>query len=353
METESTFPDLISPSPTDTQGSLIHPVSNGCSSPMSQQQQTNGEQRPSSPLSSEILREISRYTSSTEDAATGGRNNLPSPTDLMSAPAGEEGSSQNEMGDLSRQLSDRLLSSPLEMRGSKRRSSEGQGNSQAGVKRTSSVKGFSGLPIGSGGLSFPPMGLNSSSVLGTLGHMSHPLLMGGSGGPSFLQTPGQGLADLQSIFPSAGSDLLRQSTAGNGPLTTPSSSSLPTVFSTAPTTLSMSSSPSAAPSSSLASGSLPPYLINPNMASLLTSGFPLSYSQSVLSEPRMFHSPLLSGSGGFPLPNSSSSASTFLSHFNNPTSSLLGAALTQPDRHQGAENGGSSSDDDVIEVTGQ
>lgn len=239
------------------------------------------------------------------------------------------------------------------MRGSKRRSSDSQGNTQIGGKRTSAASHFPGLSMNSGGLSFPPVGLNSSSLLGNLGHMSHPLLMGGSGGSSFLQTPGQTLADLQTMFPSAGSDLLRQSATGNGHLPSPSSSSLPTVFSSASTTIPMSSSSSAAPSSSLASGSLPPYLMNPNMAGLLSSGFPLNYSQSLLSEPRMFPTPLLSGSGGFPAPNSSSTTSSFLSHFNNPTSSLLGAALTQPDRHHSAENGGSSSDDDVIEVTGQ
>lgn len=281
-------------------------------------------------------------------------NELPSPS---TAPAGDEGTLQNsETGDLGRQLSDHLLSPALEMRGTKRRSSESQGNSQIGVKRSSAASRFPGLSLGSSGLSFPPMGLNPS-VMGNLGHMSHPLLMGGSGGPSYLQTPGQALADLQSVFPSAGSDLLRQSATGNGHLpnaaAASTSSSLPTVFSSASTTMPMSSSPSAAPSSSLASGSLPPYLMNSNMAGLLSSGFPLNYSQALLSEPRMFPSTLLPGSGGFPLPNSSSTTSGFLSHFNNPASSLLGAALTQPDRHQSAENGGSSSDDDVIEVTGQ
>lgn len=348
------YPD-ISLSSTDTQGSLIHPVSNGCSSPVDQQQGSpNGEQRPSSPLSSEILRELSRYAASTGDGPATMGNELPSPSEMMTISAGDEGSSQNnQTGDLSRQLSDDLLSSALEMRGSKRRSTESQGNAQAGGKRSSAAARFPGLSMGSSGLSFPPVGLNSSSLLGNLGHMSHPLLMGGSGGgSSFLQTPGQ-LADLQTMFPSAGSDLLRQPATGNGHLPTPSSSSLPTVFSSASTTIPMSSTPSAVTSSSLASGSLPPYLMNPNMAGLLSSGFPLNYSQSLLSEPRMFPAPLLSGSGGFSSPNSSSTTSSFLSHFNNPTSSLLGAALTQPDIHQSAENGGSSSDDDVIEVTGQ
>ncbi|XP_041638846.1 helicase ARIP4 [Cheilinus undulatus] len=331
----------------DTPGSLIHPISNGCSSPVDQRRLSpNGEQRSSSPLSSEILREISRYTSSTGEANAG----LPSPSDMSAASAGNGGSSQNsQTGDISRQLGDDLLSSALEMRGSKRRSTDSQGIAQTGGKRNTAAR-FPGLSLGSSSLSFPPVGLNSPPLMGNLGHMGHPLLMGGS---SFLQTPGQALADLQTMFPSAGSDLLRQSSTGNGHLPSPSSSSLPAVFSSASTTVSMSSSPSTATSSSLVSSSLPPYLMNPNMAGLLSSGFPLNYSQSLLSEPRMFSTPLLSGSGGFQTPNSSSSTSSFLSHFNNPTSSLLGAALTQPDRHPSTDNGSSSSDDDVIEVTGQ
>uniref|UniRef100_H2UFH8 RAD54 like 2 n=1 Tax=Takifugu rubripes TaxID=31033 RepID=H2UFH8_TAKRU len=287
---------------------LSHPVSNGCSSPVNQQQHSsNGEQQPSSPLSSEILTEFSRYAASS--GAGGTRNEMPSPSDTSSTPAGNEALQNNETLDLSRQLSDHLLSSGLEVRGGKRRSSENQGNPQAGVKRSSAAAHFPGMSMGSSGLSFPPMGLNSSSILGNLSHMSHPLLMSGGGGSSFLQPSGQARADLQSIFPSA------------------------------------------APSSSLASGSLPPYLMNPNMTSLLSSGFPLNYCQSLLSEPRMFPNPLLSGSGGFPVPNSNSQG--LLSHFNNPTSSLLGAALSQPDRREDTENGGSSSDDDVIEVMGQ
>uniref|UniRef100_A0A8D3CYH9 Helicase ARIP4-like n=1 Tax=Scophthalmus maximus TaxID=52904 RepID=A0A8D3CYH9_SCOMX len=335
----------------DAHGSLIHQSSNGCSSPLDQQQRSpNGEQRVSSPLSAEILRELSRYTSSTGDVAPGVGNELPSPPI-----AGDGGSTQNsQTGDLSRQLADNLLSSALEMHGTKRKSTERQGNTQMGSKRTSAAARFHGMSTGPSGLSFPPVGLNSSSLMGNLGHMSHPLLMGGSGGSSFLQAPGQNLVDLQTMFPSTGSDLLRQSAPRNGHHPPPSSSSsMSTGFSPASTTVPMSSPPSATTSSSLAPGSLPPYLMNPNMAGLLSSGFPLNYSQSLLSEPRMFPTPLLSGSGGFPVPNSSSSTSSFLSHYNNPTSSLLGAALTQPDRLQGTENGGSSSDDDVIEVMGQ
>ncbi|XP_041835650.1 helicase ARIP4 isoform X2 [Melanotaenia boesemani] len=333
----------------ESQAPLIHPVSNGCSSPVDQQQRSpNDEQRSSSPLGSEILRELSRYTSSTGDASAGTENLLPSPSEVSLVPAGNGGGAQ--MGDLSRQLGDDLLSSALEMRGNKRRHSDSQGNAQGGSKRVSAAAHFPGLSMGSSGLSFPPVGLNSSSLLGNLSHMSHPLLMAGGGGSSFLQTPGQTLADLQTMFPSAGTDLLRQPATGNGHLLTPSSSS---AFSSASTTIPMSSTPSAATSSSLPSGSLPPYLMNPNMAGLLSSSFPLSYSQSLLSEPRMFPTPLLPGSGRFSAPNSNSATSSFLSPFNNPTSSLLGAALTQPDRHPSEVNGGDSSDDDVIEVTGQ
>ncbi|XP_028262160.1 helicase ARIP4 isoform X2 [Parambassis ranga] len=336
----------------DTQGSLSHPVSNGCSSPVDQQQRSPNNKQ-SSPLSSEILRELSRYTSSTSDASASVGNDIPSLSD-GSAPTGDESSSQNyQTGDLSRQLNEDLLSSTLEMRGNKRKSIESQGNPLMAGKRSSAASHYPGLPLSSSGLSFPPVGLNSSSLLGNLGHMNHPLLVAGGGGSSFLHTPGQTLADLQTMFPAAGADLLRQPASGNGHLPTPSSSSLSTVFSSPSIAIPMSSTPSASTSSSLTSGSLPPYLMNPNMAGLLSSSFPLNYSQSLLSEPRMFPSSLLSGSGGFSAPNSSSSTSSFLSHFNNPTSSLLGAALTQPDRHPSTENGGDSSDDDVIEVTGQ
>ncbi|XP_029006030.1 helicase ARIP4 [Betta splendens] len=342
----------------DAHSSGIHAVSNGCSSPVDQQQRSpNGEQRSSSPLSSEIIRELSRYTSSTGDDATGVGIEAPSSRDDSALPVGDGDSSQNsQTGELSRQLNTDLLSSALEMRGTKRKNSESQVNAQTGGKHSSAATCFPGLSMGSSGLNFPPMGLNSTSLLGNLRHMNHPLLMTGTGGSSFLQTPGQNLTDLQTMFPSAASDLLRQSATGNGHLPTPSSSSLSTVFSSSSTTIPMSSTPSAVTAASLASGSLPPYLMNPNVAGLLSSGFPLNYSQSLLSEPRMFPSPLLSGSRGFPAPNSSSSTSSFLSHYNNPTSSLLGAALTEPDRHQSTENGGSSSDDDdddVIEVTGQ
>ncbi|XP_061640395.1 helicase ARIP4 isoform X1 [Phyllopteryx taeniolatus] len=322
----------------DIQRSVIHPLSNGCASPGEQLQHSpDMEQQSSSPLSSEILRELSHYAAASTSDSTIGAGNVSSPLDVSVAAAGDESSL---IPDLRAPLDDDLLSSGLETQGVKRKRTESQG---AAFKRTPTASHFPGYSLNSGGLSFPPVGLNSTSLLGSLGHMSHPLLMGGTGGSSFFQTPGQTLADLQTMFPSA---------PGNGQLPPPSTSALSTVLSSSSNVIPMSSASSAPTTSSLASGSLPPYLMNPNVAGLLSSSFPLNYGQSLLPEPRMFSAPLLSGSAGFPAPNSASNASSFLSHFNNPTSSLLGAALTQPDRYQSAENGGDSSDDDVIEVTG-
>ncbi|XP_053724761.1 helicase ARIP4 isoform X1 [Synchiropus splendidus] len=319
----------------DPHSSVIHPLSNGCTSPGVQQQDSpNGNQQPPSPLSPELLREISRYTASTSEAALGSStSHLP---DSSAASGGNGGTSQSgPMSDLRRQLTEDVLSPALE-RSNKRKRSE---LPDSGDKRSSAAL-FPGMSAGAGRLSFPPVAMNSPSMLGNMAHMSHLLMMRAGVGDSFLQTPGQTLADLQTMLPSTGSDLLRQSTPGNGHLPTPSSS----------TTIPMSSS---AASSSIGSGSLPHYLMSPNMSSMLSSGFPLNYTQSLLPEPRMFPGNIMSNSGGFPPSNASSTTSSFLSHFNNPTSSLLGAALTQPDTLLGAENGGSSSDDDVIEVTGQ
>ncbi|KAM9799888.1 helicase ARIP4 [Syngnathus typhle] len=322
----------------DGQRSVIHPLSNGCASPGEQLQHSpdsdvDVEQQSSSPLNAELLRELSHYAASTSDSAGGAGNQL---SDVSVAATGDGGSL---IPDLRPPLDDDLLSSSFETQAVKRKHTESQG---ATAKRTSAASHFPGLSLNSSGLSFPPVSLNSSSLLGNLGHMTHPLLMGGSSGSSFLQTPGQTLADLQNMFPSA---------PGNGQLPPLSSSALPTALSPSSNTIPIPSASSSATTSSLPSGSLPPYLMSPNVAGLLSSGFPMNYSQSLLPEPRMFPGPLLSGSAGFPAANSALNTSGFLSHYSNPTSSLLGAALTQPDRYQSAENG-DSSDDDVIEVTG-
>lgn len=271
-------------------------------------------------------------------------NELQSPLEAVAAAGDGGGAQHSQTVDLnrSRQLGDDIIDAALDLRGSKRKMAfESRGHKQMAGKRTSAAGRYPSLSLGSG-LGFPPVGLNPSSLLGTLGQMNHPLLMAGST-----------LGDLQAMFPSVGTDLLSQVTTGNGHL--PSSSSSPSSsFASTTTTMPMSSAASASTSSSsstLASGSLPPYMMNPSMAGLLSSGFPLNYSQSLLSEPRMYPNSLLTG--GLSAATPSSAASSFLSHFPTSPSSLLGAALSRPDTHLATENGGSSSDDDVIEVTGQ
>ena len=256
------------------------------------------------------------------------------------------------MVDLSRGLD--ILIPPLDVHGSKRKVAPvGERGGKRG-KRGSAVSRYPGMSL-SGGLSYPQAGgLNPGSLMGALGHMSHPMLMGAgagggdaaggsSSGSSYLQNPGHALCDLQAMFPTAGTNFLGPAT-GNGHL--PSSSSSTSAFSS--TTTTMASLPPAS------SSSLPPYLLNPSMAGLL-SGFPLTYSQS---QPRMYPGSMhLPGAGMLSSATPSSTVSSYQAHYPGSPSSLLGAALSQPDSYPhdlaAAENGGSSSDDDVIEVTGQ
>ncbi|XP_071017602.1 helicase ARIP4-like [Oncorhynchus clarkii lewisi] len=330
-----------------SQASLLHAIGNGCLSPMERQRLSpDSASRPSTPESPEILRELSRYAVNVDTVAMG--NELPSPSDMVTGD-GEGGSrtqqySQNTESDLSRQLREDIGMSISEaLRCSKRKmAAAAGGHKQAGGKRSSSATGFPGLSLGSGGLSFPPL---NQALLG--GHMSHPMLMGGSSSSPFLQSAGQTLGDLQTMFPSAGADLLSHAssaTGNNGHLPSSSTSSLSsTSFSSTINTMPMSSA-----STSTSSSTLPPFLMNPSVTGLLSPGFPLNYSQSLLPEPTMYPNTLGGG------PASTGGSSNFLSHYPSSPSSLLGAALSQPDSHHLAtENGGSSSDDDVIEVTGQ
>uniref|UniRef100_A0A674CAB7 RAD54 like 2 n=1 Tax=Salmo trutta TaxID=8032 RepID=A0A674CAB7_SALTR len=196
-------------------------------------------------------------------------------------------------------------------------------------KLSRAVQGGTATNRGYDRSNFPPM--NQALE----GHMSHPLLMGGNSSSPFLQSAGQTLGDLQAMFPSAGADLLNHASSATG-----SNGHLPSSSSTTSSTNTM-------PVSS-ASTTLPPYLMNPSVADLLSPGFPLNYSQSLLPDPRMYPNTLGGG------PASSGGSSSFLSHYPSSPSSLLGAALSRPDTHHMAtDNGGSSSDDDVIEVTGQ
>ncbi|XP_076125390.1 helicase ARIP4 isoform X1 [Alosa pseudoharengus] len=309
----------VSSSSRASQGASLRSVSNGGKQPS-----------PSPPDSPEILRELHRYE---ETVAMGG--------ELSPADRGEtSGDVRQQQGQQQQQQHGQTADAYSrtdegDLRGNKRKWFQ----RQHGGKRSLGASEFPSFPMSGGGgassVTFPSMGLNPQ-LLGT-GHMSHPLLGGGAESRSQF---GDTLGDLHSMFPplpsaSSGPDAVGLGTTGNGPL--PSSSAL------ASTSSSSSSSSSALPSTSL-----PPFLLNPSMASMLSGSFPLPYSQSLFP----------SSSSLMPTASSSSSSATpgFLSHYPSPTSTLLGAALARqdpPHPGMGAENGGSSSDDDVIEVMGQ
>uniref|UniRef100_A0AAY3ZZY9 Helicase ARIP4-like n=1 Tax=Denticeps clupeoides TaxID=299321 RepID=A0AAY3ZZY9_9TELE len=318
----------------DSQSALLHPVSNGSStSPEMKQPSPDSLAQPSPPESPEMA-ELRRY----ETAGIGGEllSSEAAPSSAESRAALQLDHTNNSFSQLQHNNASSTSLSSL---------SDIHSRKQSGGKRTLEASVFPSFPLGSS-FGFPPMALNPT-LLGTLGTMSHPLLgVAGSGRPNFLQSgAGQMLGDLHTMFPSSssssssGPDLLGLGIAGNMPPSAPSSSSASLSY-TSPAS-------SSSTTATLSSASLSPFLLNPGMASMLSSGFPLSYSQSL-----------------FPASTSSTtvgSSPSFLSHFSSTTpSSLLGAALTRPDplphhnpHPSGAENGESSSDDDVIEVMGQ
>ncbi|KAJ7999722.1 hypothetical protein DPEC_G00197360 [Dallia pectoralis] len=337
-----------------SQASLLHAISNGCSSPAEGQRLTpDGTSRPSTPESPEILRELSRYAVSADSAGAMGHE-LQSQSDTSNILGPRDGVGGSRMqqynqgteSDLSRQLREDIGMSISEalLRGSKRKmAGEGRGGKQGGGKRGSAAARFPGLSRGGGRLSFPPL---NQALLGALGgrggNVSHPLLMGGSASSPFLQSAGQTLGDLQNMYPSTGPDLhshAPSATGNNGHLpsfsTTTSSPLSSTSYSNTSTTMPASSA-------STSSSSLPSYLMNPGVAGLMSPGFPMSYN---MPESRMYPNSLGEG------PASSGGSSSFLSHFPSSPSGLLGPLGRPEPQHM--ENGGSSSDDDVIEVMGQ
>ncbi|TRZ01599.1 hypothetical protein DNTS_022958 [Danionella cerebrum] len=301
----------------------LHSVSNGRASPQQQSKRLTPDDppRPSSQDGPQLLRELSNN-----------REPLPVGEAGRAESSGTERSIQHLVHgpDQHRQLSNDITSA-LNIQSLKRKLMESRTSKQAGGKRQGTPVGASGsypgFPLNSG-FGFSSMTLNPA-LLGALGHMTQPSLSSRS---HILQQAGQTLGDLQTMFPSETlglgvSNSLLSSTGST--TTTPSSHSGI-----------LASSSSSAPSSSTSS-SLPPFMINPNMASML-SGFPGPFSQSMF--PNSLHSRGLSSTT-----TSSSTGSSFLS-----SSSLLGAAFSRPDAHPAlSENGGSSSDDDVIEVMGQ
>uniref|UniRef100_A0A3B4EL75 RAD54 like 2 n=1 Tax=Pygocentrus nattereri TaxID=42514 RepID=A0A3B4EL75_PYGNA len=304
--------------PRDT-GSLLRSVSNGRASPSEPKRLSPDSVQQVSPSNSpDLLRELRRYTSESDAVAVGDNSLLPLETVVPSGPDRPAQHSRSLEGQ-ARQLNDDLIggsgSTPtLDLQSLKRKLMA----DNRGSKRTSAATGtpgsYPGFPLSSS-FTMPSMGLHPA-LLGALGHMTPPIL-GGAGRSHFLPQTGQTLADLHTMFPT---DTLGSSHSSTTTTTTIASSS-------------------SAPSS---------------MASML-SGFSMPYGQSLLPDSsRIFsNSSLLPGGAPSSAPTGSAAAAATMPSFLS-TSSLLGAALRQPDTHPTlTENGGSSSDDDVIEVTGQ
>uniref|UniRef100_A0A8C1M8J2 RAD54 like 2 n=1 Tax=Cyprinus carpio TaxID=7962 RepID=A0A8C1M8J2_CYPCA len=310
-------------------GPPLHSVSNGRASPQEPKRLTlEAPPRPSPQDSPKLLREFQ----SNKDPVPVGEN---LPSSGTPEPSGVDRPIQNpvRIPDQHRQLSNDVASS-VDIQSLKRKLLESRTSKPSSAKRTSTSTGvagsYPGFPLSSG-FGFPSMGLNPA-LLGTLGHMTPPSLGSRS---HLLQQAGQALGDLHAMFPTDPLGLgMSNSTLSTTCSTNTTSSTHAGIL--AP---SLSSVPSS--SSSSTSSSLPPFLMNPSMASML-SRFPVPFSQPLF--PGSLHP---RGMSSTPAP--ASTASNFLS-----SSSLLGAAFNRPDTHPSlAENGGSSSDDDVIEVMGQ
>uniref|UniRef100_A0A8C2H097 RAD54 like 2 n=1 Tax=Cyprinus carpio TaxID=7962 RepID=A0A8C2H097_CYPCA len=310
-------------------GPPLHSVSNGRASPQEPKRLTlEAPPRPSPQDSPKLLREFQ----SNKDPVPVGEN---LPSSGTPEPSGVDRPIQNpvRIPDQHRQLSNDVASS-VDIQSLKRKLLESRTSKPSSAKRTSTSTGvagsYPGFPLSSG-FGFPSMGLNPA-LLGTLGHMTPPSLGSRS---HLLQQAGQALGDLHAMFPTDPLGLgMSNSTLSTTCSTNTTSSTHAGIL--AP---SLSSVPSS--SSSSTSSSLPPFLMNPSMASML-SRFPVPFSQPLF--PGSLHP---RGMSSTPAP--ASTTSNFLS-----SSSLLGAAFNRPDTHPSlAENGGSSSDDDVIEVMGQ
>lgn len=317
-------PDEAATASREDSGPPIHPVSNGRTSPQTQKRLSpEAPPHPSSPDSPQLLREIhSNETASAGDHFT---------SSTMPEVPSDTPSQHSRIPDLHRQLNSDVITSSLDVQSLKRKLSESRTSKQPISKRTSAPAGaagsYPGFPLSSN-FGFPTTG----SLLGALGHLTPPTLGSRS---HLLQQAGQTLGDLHAMFST--------NTLGLGMTNSLLSStcSTNTTSTTHAGMLASSSSSVPSSSSSASSSSLPPFLMNPGMASML-SGFPVPFSQ-----------PLFSGSlhprGLTSTSTAASSASTFLS-----SSGLLGPSFSHPDPHSSlAENGGSSSDDDVIEVMGQ
>ncbi|XP_051777134.1 helicase ARIP4 isoform X2 [Erpetoichthys calabaricus] len=322
-----------------SQRSSLEPASNGSNGPgllddARKRLTPDGLARPLSPDSPEIISELQKYA-----AAAAARETVSKPessvssmgdaTSLQGVSAEQlleihglnPGPASSQQGDCSSSStgggSSMAALTSLNLRVNKRKPSSPSSEEQQRKKQLNARTSvpLPGYPF-TGAYSFPPMGLNP-----LLAQMGHPMFMG-AGSPFF--QPHSQLGDPRLMFPVT-------DPFNMGGASIPSSSS--------------------ASSSAATSASLSPFILNPGIAGILP-GFPLPYGQSLLPEPRMY-APFPGNHllpGGLPA-TPGPAGSGFLPGFSDP--GLLGATLMQREAQVLSESSGSSSDDDVIEVTGQ
>ncbi|KAG8128312.1 hypothetical protein E2320_015170 [Naja naja] len=293
-----------------SQGPSVESTSNGrhnASSP----QLPNPEEltRPISPDSPEIISELQQYAEAA--AARVGTHGLASSSAL---PATSQPVDSHSV---------------LDLRGNKRKSSSPSGPDEQAhrqqKKRSLPTAGQpyeSGYPV-SGGFTMPSVPLNHNLTHPFAPQAGNSLYMGT--GSSYYQLPSL-LSDPHLMFPVTTDPLLTAGTASSSAATS-------------------------------ATASVPSFMLNPSMTGVL-SNYSLPFSQSLLSEPRMFApfpSPVLSSS----LPRSMASAYPgFMSpHTGYPAGGLLRSQVPPFDTREVSEVGCSSNededkDDDVIEITG-
>ncbi|ETE70377.1 Helicase ARIP4, partial [Ophiophagus hannah] len=327
-----------------SQGPSVESTSNGrhnASSP----QLPNPEEltRPISPDSPEIISELQQYAEAA--AARESKHNSPTTNTTPGYPARKDNAAHATARGTEQRVGTHGLASSsalpatsqpvdshsvLDLRGNKRKSSSPSGPDEQAhrqqKKRSLPTTGQpyeSGYPV-SGGFTMPSVPLNHNLTHPFAPQAGNSLYMGT--GSSYYQLPSL-LSDPHLMFPVTTDPLLTAGTASSSAATS-------------------------------ATASVPSFMLNPSMTGVL-SNYSLPFSQSLLSEPRMFApfpSPVLSSS----LPRSMASAYPgFMSpHTGYPAGGLLRSQVPPFDTREVSEVGCSSNededkDDDVIEITGK
>ncbi|XP_013928190.1 PREDICTED: helicase ARIP4 isoform X2 [Thamnophis sirtalis] len=327
-----------------SQGPSVESTSNGrhnASSP----KPPNPEEltRPISPDSPEIISELQQYAEAA--AARESKHNSPTTNTTPGYPTRKDnaahatarGGTEQRVGTHGLASSSALPAtsqhvdghSVLDLRGNKRKSSSPSGPDEQAhrqqKKRSLPTTGQpyeSGYPV-SGGFTMPSVPLNHNLTHPFAPQAGNSLYMGT--GSSYYQLPSL-LSDPHLMFPVTTDPLLTAGTASS--------------------------------SAATSATSVPSFMLNPSMTGVL-SNYSLPFSQSLLSEPRMFApfpTPVLSSS----LPRSMASAypGFMTPHTGYPAGGLLRSQVPPFDTREVSEVGCSSNededkDDDVIEITGK